>query len=170
MSKAPRTHRAWVSETKRLLKKGRVTGAIADYRRLAAGVERAIPYGITDWHLAQTWHLLSLEQARAGDHRAAAATLRRLVDHHRVLLMEHRRAYVAAAAAASMQLWETGDVKAARRMFRSADQLGRGLKPQEYLLGKARAIVSAASKRTSRSPAPTREEPAGRRRRRRGGG
>jgi hypothetical protein len=57
---------------------------------VAAGVERAVPHGINEWHLLQTLHLLSLEQARAGDHKAAALTLVRLADHHRALTEEHR--------------------------------------------------------------------------------
>ena len=106
-----------------------------------------MPAGINDWHLAQTWHLLSLEQARAGDHRAAAATLRRLVDHHHAMLVEHRRAYVAGAAAAAVQLWHAGDTTGARRMLRTAERVGRGLKPQEYLLKHAREVVRSRRRR-----------------------
>ena len=141
MTRTPRTHRAWLASTKRVLKKVRSADAIAAYQELAAGVERAMPAGINDWHLAQTWHLLSLEQARAGDHRAAAVTLRRLVDHHHAMLVEHRRACVAGAAAAAVQLWNAGDMPAARRLLRTAEQIGRGLKPQEYLLKHARGVV-----------------------------
>jgi hypothetical protein len=129
------THREWVSLTKRLLHTRTLSTSdlIAAFERVAVRVERAIPVGINDWHLVQTWYLLSLEQACAGDYRAAAATLKRIVDHHQVLLMEHRRAYVAGAAAAAMELWKAGDITGARRMLQNAERLGQGLKPQEAL-------------------------------------
>ena len=147
MKRTPRTHREWLSSTRRVLKKSDAEDAIAAYQRIAAGVEQAMAAGINEWHLAQTWHLLSLEQARAGDHRGAAVTLRRLVDHHRALLVEHRRAYVAGAATAAVQLWKAGDVTGARRMLRTAEHVGRGLKPQEFLLKEARGVVRHRRKR-----------------------
>ena len=69
----------------------------------------AVPHGINEWHLLQTLHLLSLEQARAGDHEAAASTLVRLADQHRALMEEHSRWFVAGAAAAAIEFHETSE-------------------------------------------------------------
>jgi hypothetical protein len=151
MNRPLMTHREWTSETKRLLNTRalRRSELIAAYKQVASRVARVIPACINDWHLVQTWHLLSLEQARAGNHRSAAVTLCRLVAHHEALLLEHRRAFVSGASAAAVQLSKSGDVSGARRMLRSASRVGRGLQPQDGLVRQARAIVTADAKRSS---------------------
>ena len=157
-----KTHREWCAETRRLLGASRVPKSriIADYERLVERVRRAIPLGVNEWHLAQTWHLLSLQQAAAGEHDSAADTLLRLANHHRALLVEHQRAYVAGAAAAAVQLFKAGDGAAARRLVRRAECVSHGLKPQEQLLRQAKAIVAARSGNRSRTLANKRVESA----------
>ena len=145
--KALRTHQEWLARTKGLrtgTTKPAAADTIAAYQRVAADVERAIHHGISEWHLEQTWQLLSLEQGRAGDHRSAAATLHHLADHHRALLMAHRRGCVASLAAAAMHLVTAGDVAAARKVLRSAEPLTRGLRPQEYLFKRAKKAVASS--------------------------
>jgi hypothetical protein len=161
MNRVLRTHREWLSETKRLVNSPtlRTSAVIAAYKRVASRVERAIAVGINDWHLAQTWHLLSLVQEGAADDQGAATTLERLVDHHQALLTEHRRAFVSGAAAAAVQLSKAGDLTGARRMLRRAGQVGRGLKPQEDLLRQANTIVTADSKKRSTALAHKRVKP-----------
>jgi hypothetical protein len=149
MTRVLKTHREWFATTNRLLNsKGKsASELVVAYKRVAARVERAMPHSINEWHLLQTLHLISLEQARAGDHEAAASTLVRLADHHRALIEEHRRGFVAGAAAAVIEFHDAGNIKRARRMLRDAEQVARGLKPQEFLLKQAKTIVATTSRK-----------------------
>lgn len=139
------THDDWHVAFVRLvnLSTQRPAQAATGFVRLAKAVERAMPAGVNDWHLAQTWQQLSLAQARAGDHQRAATTLRELAAHHSLLHSEHRRAQVAAMAAAAVHLAKAGDRAGARALLRQADALGRGLRPQEELLKLAKHLLAA---------------------------
>ncbi len=152
------THADWHAEFVRLLDLSatRPAQAATGLVRLAKAVERAMPKGVNDWHLAQTWQHLSLAQARSGDHVRAAATLRELAAHHDVMVSEHRRAHVAATAAAAVHLAKAGDRAGSKALLRQAEALGKGLRPQDEILKMARHLLAArpapAAKRTRVTP------------------
>jgi TPR repeat protein len=137
------THRQWLAEVKRL---GKSRTPARAYTGLAGRVEQAIRTGLGDWHLVQTWHLMSLAQAAGGAHEDATETLRKMVGYQEILLTGCRRTLVSSASSAALHFLSVGDVASARTMVQRAEQVGRGLKPQEHLLREARSGLRAASR------------------------
>ena len=149
-----RSHDDWQAELTRILDQAerRPARAAAALTALARATERAIPAGLNDWHLAQTWQHLSLAHARAGRHDLAATILGELAAHHDVLMTEHRRAYVAAAAASALHLVRTGALKEARAVLRRATRLGKGLTPQEQMLRVVKRHLAQIARRRPVTP------------------
>lgn len=140
-----RTHHDWQLEFERLqdLSAREPARAVAGFVRLARAIEKAMPEGVNDWHLAQTFQQLSLAYGRAGDHAAAAATLHDLAAHHATLAVEHRRAQIAALSASAVHLHKAGSRAGALARLRQAERAAQGLRPQDEILRLATRLLRA---------------------------
>jgi hypothetical protein len=144
------THADWNVRIKRALELAdrRPQSSLATLRSLMRAVETSLKKSLHEWHLAQTLHIISLVQARAGDHRGSAKTLLRLTNGHESQLNYEVRAYVSACAAAALQLAQGGNGAGAARILRKAAKWSPLLRPKDKLLEQAQRTIRALPART----------------------